>query len=144
MAVSVRLRSRGMPARSAPAAFTIASTPTQVTGGWSRRIKAVYGTEPIYTPGPSTAVPVPPGTTTGHTAAVPELWPTWSVVMPSLPRNTPWAGYAKPLSGGFVASVANPPQDRVVRPAIRVRTGGGVGRITTNPKALIRWVRQGG
>ena len=37
-----------------------------------------------------------------------------------------------------------PAQDAVVKPVIRVRTGAGRGRVTTNPKPTFNWVRQGG
>ena len=146
MAVGVRLTSRGMPRRAASAAFTLASTPERATGNWDHRVTAVYGTEPVYTPGPSNVMAIPPGPTNGHTAAVKRLFPTWSIVRPSLPRRLPWAGGIKHGIPGVTYTVAepNPPQDAVVKPAIRVRTGGARGRVTTDPKPTFRWVRQGG
>ena len=146
MAVAVRLSSRGMPRRAVAAAFTLASTPERATGGWDHRVTALYGTEPVPTPGPSNVMAVPPGPTSGHTAAVKSLWPTFSIVRPSLPRVLPWAGGIKHgvPQETYTIAVANPPQDAVVKPAIRVRTGATRGRVTTAPKPTFRWVRQGG
>lgn len=146
MAVAVRLTSRGISARAAPAAFTLASTPMRATGGLSQRITAVYGNSPIPTPGPPIVMAIPPGPTNGHTAAVPHMDPTWSIVKPSLPRNAPWAGGIPHGIPGVTYTIAepNPPQDAVVKPAIRVRTGANRGRVTTSPKPTFRWVRQGG
>ncbi len=145
MAVALRLSSRGMPRRAAPAAITLATTATRATGAWSHRITAVYGTEPIPTPGPPTAMAIPPGPTSGHTAAVPNMYPTLSIVRPSLPRVLPWAGgIPHGVPGlGYTPAQPNPPQDAVVKPAIKVRTGAGHGRVTTAPKPTFRWVRQG-
>ncbi len=146
MAVSVRLSSRGIPRRAAPAAFTLARTATHATGNWAHRITALYGTQMVPTPGPPTVMAIPPGPTHGHTAAVPNMYPTWSIVRPSLPRVLPWAGGIPHGVPGetYTIAVANPPQDAVVKPALRVRQGGGQGRVTTNPKPTFRWVRQGG
>jgi|ERR1019366_6872090 hypothetical protein len=146
MAVSVRLSSRGMPRRAVAAAFTLASTPRRATGGWDKRVTAVYGTVPVPSPGPPIVMAIPPGPTNGHTAAVPHLFPTWSIIRPSLPRNAPWAGHNTHGIPGQTYTLAqpNPPQDAVVKPAIRVRTGGARGRVTTQPKPTFRWVRQGG
>lgn len=146
MAVAVRLSSRGMPRRAVSAAFTLAVTPERATGGYDHRVTAVYGTEPVYSPGPSNVMAVPPGPTNGHTAAVKNLWPTWSIVRMSLPRRLPWAGGIPHGIPGVTYTVAspNPPQDAVVKPQIRVRTGAKQGRVTTDPKPTFRWVRQGG
>ena len=146
MAVAVRITSRGAPRRAAFAMFTIASTPQRATGGWDKRVTALYGTEPVYAPGPPNVMPIPPGPTNGHTAAVKNLWPTWSIVRPSLPRRLPWAGGIPHGIPGVTYTVAepNPPQDAVVKPEIRIRTGGNRGRVTTQPKPTFRWVRQGG
>jgi len=146
MAVAVRITSRGMPRRAVGAAFTLASTPERSTGGWDHRVTAVYGTEPIPSPGPSNVMAIPPGPTNGHTAAVPHTYPTWSIVRPNLPRVLPWAGGIKHGIPGqsYTVAVPNPPQDAVVKPAVRVRTGAARGRVTTDPKPTFRWVRQGG
>lgn len=146
MAVAVRLSSRGMPRRAVPAAFTLATTPMRATGGWAQRITAVFGTQPIHTPGPPNIMAVPPGPTNGHTAAVPNMYPTWSVIRPSLPRVLPGprAIHHGIPGQSYTAAVPNPPQDAAVKPAIRVRTGGARGRVTTNPKPTFVWVRQGG
>ena len=146
MAVAVRLTSRGIPRRAAPAAFTLATTPIRATGGWYKRVTAVYGTEAIPTPGPPIVMACPPGPTNGHTAAVPNMHPTWSIVRASLPRVLPTAGSIRHGIPGQTYTLAepNPPQDAVVKPAIRVRQGGARGRVTTNPKPTFRWVRQGG
>jgi hypothetical protein len=146
MAVAVRLSSRGMPARAAAAAFTLASTPMRATGGLSQRITAVYGTVPVATPGPSNVMAVPPGPTNGHTAAIPNMFPTWSIIKASLPRVLPWAGGIPHGIPGvtYTAAIAQPAQDAVVKPAVRVRTGGNRGRVTTEPKPTFKWVRQGG
>lgn len=146
MAVSVRLSSRGMPRRATAAAFTLASTPMRATGGGSQRITAVYGTVPVRTPGPPIVEDIPPGPTNGHTRAIRSMFPTWSIVRPSLPRVLPGAGGIKHGVPGqtYTTAIPNPPQDAVVKPAIRVRTGAGQGRVTTEPKPTFRWVRQGG
>lgn len=144
MAVSVRLSSRGIPRRAAPAAFTLATTPMRSTGGWSQRITAVYGTEPIYSPGPPIVMAIPPGPTNGHTAAVPHTFPTWSIVRASLPRVLPWKIPHGIPGQTYTLAQPNPPQDAVVKPALRVRQGGGRGRVTTAPNPTFRWVRQGG
>jgi hypothetical protein len=146
MAVSVRLTSRGISARAAPAAFTLATTPERATGALTGRITAVYGTVPTQTPGPPIVMAIPPGPTRGHTAAIPNMYPTYSIVKPALPRNAPWAGGIPHGIPGVTYTIAspNPPQDAVVKPAIRVRQGGGRGRVTTNPKPTFNWVRQGG
>ena len=146
MAVAVRITSRGMPRRAASAAFTLATSPTRAFGGWAHRVTALYGTEPIYTPGPSNVMAIPPGPTNGHTKAVPSMYPTWSIVRPSLPRVLPWAGGIKHGVPGQTYTIAepNPPQDAVVKPEIKVRSGAMRGRVTTNPKPTFRWVRQGG
>lgn len=146
MAVAVRLTSRGIPRRAAPAAFTLATSATRATGGFSKRVTAVYGTSSIDTPGPPIVMNIPPGPTNGHTAAVPFMNPTWSIVRPSLPRVLPWAGGIKHGVPGQTYTLAepNPPQDAVVKPAVRVRSGAGRGRVTTQPKPTFRWVRQGG
>lgn len=146
MAVSVRLSSRGMPRRAVSAAFTLAQTPERATGNWAQRVTALYGTNPVPSPGPPIVMPIPPGPTNGHTAAVPNLYPTFSIVRPSLPRNAPWAGGIPHGIPGVTYTVAqpNPPQDAVVKPEIRIRTGANRGRVTTQPKPTFRWVRQGG
>ena len=146
MAVAVRLTSRGIPRRAAPAAFTLATTPTRATGGWNKRVTAVYGNSVIPTPGPPIVMAIPPGPTSGHTAAVPNMYPTWSIIRPSLPRVLPWAGGIKHGVPGQTYTLAepNPPQDAVVKAAIRNRTGAARGRVTTQPKPTFRWVRQGG
>ena len=135
----------------APASIFVAQTPYRAFGGLYHRVTSVMGTEPVPAPPPDTVLnyPVPPGPTGSHSAAAGfELYPTWSAVARSLPRVLPWAGHRVsgtfPAHGGFVPSVANPPQDAVVRPAFRIRTGARQGRVTTAPKPLIRWPRQGG
>ena len=146
MAVAIRITSRGMPRRGVPAAFTFARTPMRAFGGWSQRITAVYGTEGVVQPGPSNVMAIPPGPTNGHTNAQRSLFQTWSIIRPSLPRVLPWAGGIKHGVPGQTYTIAepNPPQDAVVKPAIRVRTGAARGRVTTAPKPTFRWVRQGG
>jgi len=146
MAVAIRLSSRGIPARAAPAAFTLAQTPMRATGALSQRITAVYGTVPDGPLGPPNVMPIPPGPTNGHTAAVPFLYQTWSIIKESLPRNAPWAGGIPHGIPGVTFTIAepNPPQDIVVKPALRVRQGANRGRVTTEPKPTFRWVRQGG
>ena len=118
----------------------------RATGGWAQRITAVYGTVPVHTPGPSNVMAIPPGPTNGHTGAIPSMYPTWSIVKASLPRNAPWAGgIVHGIPGQtYTIAVPQPAQDAVVKPAIRVRTGGNKGRVTTNPKPTFRWIRQGG
>ena len=118
----------------------------RATGAFSQRITAVYGTSPIRTPGPPTAMAIPPAPTSGHSGAVPNMYPTWSIVRPSLPRVLPWAGgIAHGVPGqSYTLAEPNPPQDAVVKPAIKTRTGAARGRVTTSPKPTFAWVRQGG
>lgn len=147
MAVLIRLSARGIPARAAPASFPITPSPLRATGGLSHRVTAVYGTEPVPSPGPPIVMAVPPGPTAGHSAATgPNIYPTWSFVRKALPRLLPWAGTIPHGIPGvtFTPAVPNPPQDAVVAPAIRTRQGGKQGRVTTNPKPTFNWVRQGG
>ena len=144
MAVAIRLTSRGMPARAAAAAFTLASTPIRATGGLSHRVMAIYGTQPIATPGPSTTMAVPPGPTNGNSHAVPEMYPTFSIVKPSRPRVLPGAGGIIHGVPGQTYTIAEKQAPQLVLNAIKVRTGGGKGRVTTAPKPTFNWVRQGG
>jgi len=145
MAVRVRLTARGAPPRMAPACFPITRTPMQAFGNWSQRITAVYGTIGQEAPGPPTARPIPDGPTNGHSRAVPVMYPTWSNVKPSLPRVLPWAGGIAHGIPGVTYTIAgqNPPQDAVVKPAIRVRTGANQGRVTVQPRPSFRWPVQG-
>jgi len=144
VAVAIRLTSRGMPARAAAAAFTLASTPIRATGGLSHRVKAVYGTQPIATPGPSTTMAVPPGPTSGNSRAIPAMYPTFSIVKSSRPRVLPGAGGIAHGVPGQTYTIAEKQAPLVTPTAIKVRTGGGRGRVTTAPKPTFNWVRQGG
>jgi hypothetical protein len=118
----------------------------RATGGWAQRITAVYGTQAVSTPGPPIVMAIPPGPTNGHTAAVPSMFPTFSIIKKSLPRVLPGPGAIIHGVPGRSYTIAekNLPQDAVVKPALRVRQGGGRGRVTTEPKPTFRWVRQGG
>jgi hypothetical protein len=151
MAVDLRLRSSGVPRRMGPAAFTLASTVESITGGYNHRLTAVYGTEAVPMPAPDTTRDVPPGvlplgTNSLHDRGV--MYPAWSVVAPALPgrvpRPTGHQGLRKPAFGGFVPAGNSLPADLVVQPQLYKRTGAGQGRVTTAPKAQLRWVRQGG
>ena len=147
MAVRVALGGAGIPARAAPASFPITQTPVRATGGWYHRVSAVYGTEGVPAPGPHIVEAIPPGPTAGHTAATGyKLYPAFSVVAPSLPRNAPWAGMVPHGVPGVTYTPAgtNPPQDLTVKPQLRVRTGARQARVTTAPKPTFRWIRQGG
>ena len=147
MAVRVALGGRGLSARQAPASFPITQTPYRSTGGWYHRVTAWFGTVPVPAPGPPIVMACPPGPTNGHTAATGyQLFPTLSIVRPSLPRNAPWAGMVPHGVPGVTYTPAgtNPPQDAVVRPQVRVRTGARQARVTTAPKPTFRWLRQGG
>jgi hypothetical protein len=53
-------------------------------------------------------------------------------------------GYFKPNEARITVALAHLPQDLVVTPKIVVRQGARQGRVTTAPKAQMRWVRQGG
>jgi len=147
MAVRVALGGRGLSARQAPASFPITQTPYRSTGGWYHRVTAWFGTVPVTAPGPPIVMACPPGTTNGHSAATGyQLFPTLSIVRPSLPRNAPWAGMVPHGVPGVTYTPAgtNPPQDAVVRPQVRVRTGARQARVTTAPKPTFNWLRQGG
>ncbi len=146
MAVLVRLGGRGLLARMAPASFPITATAEQATGGWNHRVTAWYGTVGVPAPGPSNVMAIPPGPTNGHTAATGyQLFPAISIVRPSLPRVLPWAGGIPHGVPGvtYTPAGANPPQDAVVRPAIKRRTGAGLARITNQPNPTFRWPVQG-
>jgi len=152
MAVNKRLFSSGIPARMGPAAFTLASTVEEATGNWNHRVTAVYGTEAVPAPLGDVAqrYPIPPGGLplgTSSKTSHGEFWPTWSAVANALPLHTVrpvGGGIPKPAYGGFVPAVGSLPQDLVITPQLRVRQGGRQARVTTNPKAQMRWVRQGG
>lgn len=146
MAVAIRLSSRGMPARAAAAAFTLASNPLRATGALSHRIIASYGTVAIATPGPSNVMAVPPGPTGGHSGAIPAMYPTYSIVKPALPRPLPTAGGIPHGIPGVTYTIAEklPAADATVKPAIKVRTGAARARVTTAPNPTFNWVRQGG
>ena len=154
MAVDKMLMVSGSPRRVGAAAFTLASTVEEAFGGFSHRVTAVYGTEPI--PVPQTDVmgryPIPPGpvpaggSAAGRANDRGSLWPTWSVVAHALPFHT-----VRPVGGGYdkgAASItpagANLPADLVITPQIITRTGAKQARVTTAPKSQMRWVRQGG
>ena len=150
MAVDVHLFASGVPRRMGPACFTLASTVEQATGGWNHRVTAVYGTEAVPAPPPGTTVPVPPGPVPAghsvHDGGV--LYPTWSTVSPAFPYartvRPVGGGYFKPNEARITVALAGLPQDLVVSPKIVVRQGARQGRVTTAPKAQMRWIRQGG
>ena len=155
MAVDKLLMSTGAPRRMGAAAFTLASTTEEAFGGWSHRVTAVYGTE--STPAPNTDVatrypippgPVPPGgSMAGQSVDGQRYWPMWSAVAHALPFHT-----QRPVGGGIdkgfaspgTAAGANLPGDLVITPQLLTRTGAKQARVTTAPKAQMRWVRQGG
>jgi hypothetical protein len=154
MSVNLTLKSSGVPRRMGAASFTLASTVEQATGGYNHRVTAVYGTEPIPVPQTDVMVrypmppgPVPPGgSAAGRAYDRGELWPTWSAVAHALPLHT-----VRPVGGGYdkgqariTVAIASLPQDLVVTPKIITRTGAKQARVTTAPKAQMRWVRQGG
>jgi hypothetical protein len=152
MAVDIRL-TNGAPRRMGPASFTLATTVEQATGGYNHRVVAVYGTEGIPTPGPNInqLYPVPPGPTgiagKGSKYDKGHFYPTWSAVGPALPLLTVrpvGGGQPKPPFGGAAPAISSLPQDLVVTPKVAVRQGARQGRVTTAPKAQMRWVRQGG
>ena len=150
MAVVIRLSAPGMPARSAPAAITLAVSPVKATGNWWHRVTADYGTQP-NPPSPSLSselYPIPPNAIgPGRSGAAPELYPTWANVAPNLPRNAPWAPMMIRMGGvTTVAKYYERSQTYVGMPPRREGTPAGVtlGRITTAPRPRIRWIRQGG
>ena len=145
MAVLVRLGASGMPRRAAPAAMTLVSSATRATGNLAHRVTAVYGTVPVAMSGPATSREAPPGPTNGLSSAVPDMYPTWSVVRPSLPRVLPWAGGIPHGIPGVTTTPVEPSAGPVMnKPAFKRRTGAAQGRVTTAPKPTFRWVRQGG
>ena len=141
MAVNRRLRSRGAPARMVPACFGIAETPQRATGNWDHRLYSVMGTEPIPTPLPQVAqmFPVPPGPTTGHSAATgPYGYFTFSAIYPSLPRHFNTAGTI--IHPNTTAAVAGPPSpNQVPFKGVRMRSGVALGRVTAQPKPTLPW-----
>jgi hypothetical protein len=136
------------------AAFTLASTVEQAFGNWCHRVTSVMGTEPVPAPLEDVAqrYPIAPGPMAvgnpgGGKVDQGLYWPTWSAVARALPMHTVrpvGGGYDKPDSVRFTAATAGLPSDVVNKPEIKVRTGAGQGRVTTSPKAQMRWVRQGG
>ena len=155
MSVDVRISNSGVPRRMGAAAFTLASSEEEAFGGWSHRVTAVYGTEPV--PVPQTDVmgryaippgPVPPGgSMAGRAYDNGQLYPTWSAVAHALPFHTVrpvGGGYFKPDEVRVTAAIASLPADLVITPQIITRTGAKQARVTTAPKSQMRWVRQGG
>lgn len=125
----------------APACFGIVETPIRATGNWSSRVVAVSGTEPIPQPWPNLAnhYPIPPGPTSGHSAATaPYLWPTFSQVYPAIPRLTNTAGTdIHPETTPVVPGTPTPQQ--VPYRGNVPRVGGGLGRVTVQPKPSTPW-----
>jgi hypothetical protein len=73
------------------------------------------------------------------------MYPTWSVVRPSLPRVLPWAGGIPHGIAGVTTTPVEPSAGPVMnKPAFKRRTGAAQGRVTTAPKPTFKWVRQGG
>jgi len=156
MSVDLRLRSSGVPARMGAAAFTIAATVEEATGGWNHRVTSVVGQEPVPAPllDTSQRYPIPPGPASGlggkgGKADNGLFWPAWSAVAPALPFartvRPVGGGYVKPPAGGFVATAPSAQaSDLTFKPQIKVRQGARQGRVTTAPKPTLRWVRQGG
>jgi|GEM_PF-1697448 hypothetical protein len=155
MAVDKMLASSGAPRRMGAAAFTLASTEEEAFGGWNHRVTAVYGTEPVPTPDNDVAMryaiaPGPvdaQGSLAGRSSRRGMLWQSWSVVA----HPQPWARTVKPVGGGYnkgaasiTAASAQLPGDLVITPQIVTRTGAKQARVTTAPKSMMRWVRQGG
>lgn len=148
MGVLVRLSGRGLPRRMAAASFPIVSTPVRATGGWYHRVTAVYGTVPQPAEGAPTQRAVPDGPTPGHSFKTRVFAPTWSIVRPSLPRNAPWAGGIPhgipdvtytPAIGQPVAG-QTPNTTRTFRPRGPIAQG----RVTTQPRPMFAWKKQGG
>ena len=146
MAVQVRLGARGVPARMAAACFGIATDPRRAFGGWDHRVTSSLGTVPQAASGPPTAMAVPPGPTPGHSGAVKVFLPQWSIIRPSFPRVLPWAGHNTHGIPGrtYTPAVGQPGPDLVFRPKIKPRGPIAQGRVTTAPKPMFRWKRQGG
>lgn len=157
MAVAVRLGARGVPQRMAAACFPIASTPVRAFGGLYHRVTQTNGMVPQPAQGPPTSRAVPPGPTPGHSAAVPVLAAQWSIVRPSLPRVLPGAGQIPHGIPGRTYTVAVTQPGFGVTPITRIsgRPGGRHGparprtptaqaRVTTAPRPLFSWKRQGG
>lgn len=145
MAVLVRLGAPGVPSRMAAACFPVASTPVRAFGGWDRRITASNGTIPQPANGPPTAMPIPPGPTPGHSGAIRVFLPQWSIVRPSLPRRLPWAGHNTHGIPGvtYTPAVPQPGPDMVFKPVIRPRGPIAQGRVTTAPRPMFSWKKQG-
>lgn len=147
MAVRIAIGGRGLPWRMAPASFPIVPSPYYAFGGWYHRVRATYGQHPVPAPGPTNVMAIPPGPTNGHTAATGyALYPTWSVVEPDFPyQHTPLAGEVPHGIPGITYTPAspNPPQDAVVTPQIRVRSGANQGRVTNQPRPTFQWRVQG-
>lgn len=155
MAVDKMLTSSGVPRRMGAAAFTLASTEEEAFGGFSHRVTAVYGTEPVPAPNTDVATryPIPPGpvnaggSMAGQSFDNQQYWPMWSAVAHALPFHT-----QRPVGGGIDKSFASPgtaagaslPADLVITPQLLTRTGAKQARVTTAPKSQMRWVRQGG
>lgn len=132
----------------AGAMIFIARTAHEATGNWDHRVDALYGTDPVPTPGPGPAAlyPTPPGTTTGHTRASPALFPTFSIVHRSLPRNAPWAGMI-PHGIPGVTSTPAVPASALGKPVTHIRpkakvTGAKLARVTSQPKPTPPWKPQ--
>lgn len=155
MAVRVQLGGRGLPRRMAAASFPIASQPVRAFGGWYHRVTNSNGTVPLPAQGSPTQRPVPDGPTPGHSFATPVILAQWSIVRPSLPRNAPWAGGIPHGIPGvtYTPAIGSPVQGQtpntILTGAKRKRTIHPKGpvaqaRITTNPKPVFFWKKQGG
>jgi hypothetical protein len=124
-----------------PAMIFVAETPVRATGNWYHRLHAVYGSEPIPAPLPLVAqmYPVPPGPTSGHSAATgPHGWYTFSAIYPSLPRHFNPAGTI--THPNTTAAVAGPPTpNQVPFKGVRMRSGATLGRVTSAPKPTLPW-----
>lgn len=155
MAVSVRISARGVPQRMAAACFPIASNPYRAFGGWYHRVTNTNGTVPQPAQGPNVAgnrYAVPPGPTSHNSRNVRVFVPQWSIVRPSLPRNAPWAGQ---IPHGipnvtYTPAIAQPNAGQTPNTnarAMRLQQPRGPiaqGRVTTNPRPMFSWKKQGG
>lgn len=130
----------------AAACFPIASTPVRAFGNWTHRVTSSLGTIPQPASGPPTSMAIPPGPTPHNSKNVRQFNPQWSIVRPSLPRRLPGAGGIKHGIPGrtYTAAVPQSPPDRVFKPVIRPRGPIAQGRVTTAPRPMFNWKRQGG
>lgn len=155
MAVARRFRSPNAPRRAAGSSFFIARTAREATGALCHQPSASYGTVPVEQPVPPVTAlyPVPPGPTGGHSAAN-EGVAYWGYSYEPTDRYgfkvLPTAGGVPHGIPGVTSTLALPANTKGVsggpigKNGRTVQTGAAQARVTSSPKPMFSWTRQGG